>query len=180
MEDPRFTTIHDPDKGLYILDHKMKKFRHVPPPEIPERKPDSEATDHERKQYELVEQSAKMAYTGKERMIGKWLCREYVLWDSYGTGIPPHLESSIIAWIADDFENGKALQKRKMDLAPLPVLSQFSKISGKAFEFPGFAIQIISRQADELPVITTFRGISEEPLNQADFEVPADYISADE
>lgn len=180
MEDPRFTMIHDPDKGLYILDHKLKKVQHSPPPNIPVRKPDSEATDHERMQYDIVEQSAKMAYTGKEKMIGKWQCREYVFWDSYGTGIPPHLESSIIAWIADDFENGKALQKRKMDVAPLPLLSQFSKISGKPIQFPGFAIQIISRQAGELPTITTFQGISDDPLNQADFEIPADYTSVDE
>jgi hypothetical protein len=180
MDDARFTTIHDPEQGLYFLDHKLKKFRHVSGPKIPERKPDSEATEHERKQYDLVEKSAKMAYSGREKLIGKSKCKEFVIWDSYKTGVPSHLESSIVAWISEEFENGKELQKRQFDLAPLPLLSQFSQISGKTFELPGFAIQMIVREADGLPSIITHREIIRQPLNNADFEIPADYTSADD
>lgn len=179
-DDPRFTTIHDPNKGLIYLDHKLKKFRQVPPPKIPERKTDSESTDQELKQYEIVEKATKMAYTGKEKTIGNWRCEEFVIFDSYKLGVPPHLESSIIVWISDEIENGKALQKQKFDLVPLPILSDSSKISGKDLEIPGFSVQMIKRKANELPEITTFKKITAEPLKKADFEVPAGYSSVDE
>lgn len=179
-DDPRFTTIHNPDKGLIYLDHKLKKFRQVPPPKIPERKPDSESTAQELKQYEILEKATKMAYTGKEKTIGNWKCKEYVIFDSYELGVPPHLESSIIVWISDEIGNGKALQKQKFDLAPLPLLSDFSKISGKELEIPGFCVQMIKRKAHDLPEITTFKKITDEPLKKADFEVPAGYSPVDE
>lgn len=180
MEDPRFSTIHDPDKGIYLLDHHLKKFRHVTLPEIPDRKPESETTEHEQKQYAMVEKAAKMAYSGKERLIGTWKCKEFVIWDSYGIGLPSQLESSIISWIAEDFENGKELQKRKNNLAPLPLVSRCSKISRKDFQLPGLALETIIRQSDELPEVYTLVEINGESLSKNAFEIPSGYASADE
>lgn len=180
MEDPRFTTIHDPDKGVYLLDHHLKKFRHITSPEIPDKKPETETTEHERKQYAIIEKAAKMAYSGKERLIGEWRCREFVVWDSYGTGVPSQLESSIIAWIAEDFENGKELQRLKSNLAPLPLVSRFSKISGKDFQLPGLALETIVRQSDGLPEVYTLVEITGESPSKDAFEIPSGYTAADE
>jgi hypothetical protein len=136
-EGTQFSTYQDPDKGTFILDHESKSYRTIPLPKIAERKPDDEASPQELRQYKLLEESAKMAYTGRERKIGNWNCREFVILDTYGSEMPEYLQSSIVAWIADDFENGKEIQNRKFAVSPDGMMSQLQAIIGKKWNCPG-------------------------------------------
>jgi hypothetical protein len=167
-EDGQFSTIHDPEVGTTILDHTNKAFQmmKLDLPDNSQISPEIAAK---------IKSAFEMRYTGKTEKIGEWMCREFILFDSYGKGFPEGLQSRSVGWITEDIEGGAAIQARKDNVAPSQLKTWMLATTSNDILFPGFAVRTITEQFGQNPVTSTCVDIVYDPILESELEIPANY-----
>lgn len=162
------STIHDPDIGVIYLDHAARQYlvKTMESPDV------HGASEEMRK---IITAAAQMRFTGKRQMIGEWECEEFVLFDSRGLDVPPGLGFRAVAWIARDFDEGKAIQSRKDRLAPVELYRFLAAVTSKDFTLPGFAVRTETQQGAEPPSTSTCVELRFEDHDPDDFTYTKGY-----
>ena len=167
-EEGLFSSIHDPENGTTILDHRNKSYQTV----------QFEMPDNSKMSSELAAKLAsacEMRFTGKTKKIGEWECKEYVLFDSFGKGFPEELQSRCVGWITDDLKGGAAIQARKDKVSPSQLIKWLSATTSKDIAFPGFAARTETTQNGQYPVTSTCVKLSYDTLDSKEFDIPSTY-----
>ena len=168
-EEGLFSTIHDPDNGTTILDHRNKSYQTIQLDLPDNSKMSSELTAK-------IASACEMRFTGKTKRIGEWECKEYVLFDSFGKGFPEELQSRWVGWITDDLKGGPAIQARKEKVAPSQLIKWMSATTSKDIAFPGFAVRSETTLNGQYPVTSTCLKVSYGALDSQEFDIPSTYI----
>jgi len=168
------SSIHDPEKGVTILDHRNKTYKIVP----------LDLPDNSKMSAELTAKladSVKMRFTGRKAKIGKLDCEEFLFWDSMSNyEYPIELQTRIVAWIAKDLKGGAEIQAMKEKVAPSQLVQWLKKSTSKDhFGFPGFAVRIETSQKGQFhPMVNTCIKMSFDPLDAKEFSIPSNYTAA--
>ena len=119
-----------------------------------------------------------MKFTGKTDTIAGWLCRELLVFDLSGdSSVPVAYQTRLSVWVAEEFPEGRDIQRLIDRAIPNQLLAPIEKATGKKFAMPGFALRTQVTSGDQV-IRITYTAIKQGDIPESDFDLPKDYLQS--
>ena len=117
-----------------------------------------------------------MQFTGRTDTISGWKTREFLICDLHDKDVPAAEQGRLVAWIAEEFPDGRDIQQLVERSMPNQAVASLRKAIGKEFTMPGFALRTESTEGGRTTFKITYTAIKQGELQESDFELPQDYM----
>ncbi|MEY2571928.1 MAG: hypothetical protein QOJ87_141 [Verrucomicrobiota bacterium] len=164
------SSIQSASGEMFILNHQTKTIQR-------QNLEASDASGITQEERAKLSNAFAMRFTGNKEKIAGWDTREFLMMD-LTEEVPLEDQIRISAWIAEDFPDGREIQRMLERVAPNQSLVLFQKATGKKFTLPGFALRIEVRKGGNQVMKLTYTAIRPGELPASDFELPKDYFQS--
>ena len=165
------STIQSATAGSYLLNHQTKTIQ----------KQAQEVLDTSimsKDDAAKLTSAFAMKFTGKTETIAGWATREFLIMELREPDVSAGEQMRMAAWIAEEFPEGRDIQKLIERIMPNQVFAPIEKATGKKFTMPGFALRTEIQQGGNQAVKITYTAIKQGDIPESEFELPKDYLQS--